>query len=145
MLAAALAGFVILTLAVSTGAADATNTWAAGLKNLTPEQGQTLLKVARDLFPHEELADSNYTVCIDPYDAAASDPQTKEAIEDALKTVKDASRRMGYTSYVDISDEYERLRLAKMLAEGRWMRQFKSSLQACLYGQPDVKAKLNRN
>jgi hypothetical protein len=50
---------------------------------------------------------------------------------------------MGCASHVDISDAYERLRLAKILAKAHWMGQFKSSLQACLDGQPDV-ARLNR-
>jgi len=43
-----------------------------------------------------------------------------------------AARRMGYKTYLGISDDDERERLAKMLAEGRWMRQFKKSLEACL-------------
>jgi len=113
-------------------AAPATQAWAAGLKNLTPQQGQTLLQLARDLFPNPELADSNYTACVDPFDVAAGDPQAKAEMEEALKTVEGASRRMANTAYIDISDDEERLRLAKMLADGRWMRGFKKSIGACL-------------
>ncbi len=119
--------------------------WAAGLKNLTPAQGRTLLALARDFFPHPELADSHYTVCIDPYDDAAADPEAKGALEESMQVVEGASRRMGYKTYSEISDDYERLRLSKMLAEGRWLRQFKKSFEQCLYDQPDVKARLNRN
>jgi hypothetical protein len=132
ILIAALVGFAVSTSAVSARAAESSNAWAAGLKNLTPEQGQTLLKIAHDLFPRDELADSKFTACIDPYDTAASDPQAKQAVEDALGMAEGAARRMGYKAYTDISDDDERERLAKMLAEGRWMRQFKKSLDTCL-------------
>lgn len=136
-------GLVISVSAVSAAAAEA-SAWASSLENLTPAQGQTLLVIARDFFSSDELIDSNYTVCIDPYDAAAGDPQAKEALDGAMKTVEGASRRMGYTAYAEISDEYERTRLSKMLAETPWFRQFKKSLEACLDAQPGVKAKLDR-
>jgi len=129
------AAFLILsasTLSLSADAAESASAWAAGLKNLTPEQGETLLRLARDLFPQEQLADSKFTACIDPYDAAASDPQTKQAIEDSIGMAEGAARRMGYKTYTGISDDEERERMAKMLAEGRWMRQFKKSLETCL-------------
>lgn len=103
------------------------------------------MKIARDLFPSQELHDSTYTACIDPYDIAASDPQAKADVLDALKTVDGASRRIANTTYIDIPDDDERVRLAKMLADGRWMRGFKKSVSACLDTQPDAKANLDRN
>jgi hypothetical protein len=139
--AAALAGLLIGIGPLAATGGD----WTAGLHHVTPQQARTLLALARDFFPHPELSDAHYTVCITPVDAAAADPQAKASMEDAMEVVEGATRRMGYTSYPDISDEYERLRLSKMLAEGRWMRQFKKSLEQCLYEQPEVKARLNRN
>lgn len=136
------AGVLASTSAISNGATGS-KAWAAGLKNLTPGQGETLLRIARDLFPSQDLADSSYTVCVDPYDVAASDPQAKADVLDALKTVEGASRRIANTTYVQISDDDERVRLAKMLADGRWMRGFKQSVGACLDAQPEAKAKLN--
>ena len=127
------AGVLGLVLpALSSQAADSSSAWAAGLKNLTPEQGETLLMLGHDLFPHDEIPDAKLTTCIDPVDAAAGDPQAKQSLDDALGIVEGAARRMGYKTYTEISDEDERERLAKMLAEGRWMRQFKKSLEACL-------------
>ncbi|MGH8631369.1 MAG: hypothetical protein ACREU7_11495 [Burkholderiales bacterium] len=141
VLVTASAGLLFAIAANPASGAD----WAASLQNLTPVQGRTLLALARDFFQHPELSDSHYTVCIDPYDTAAADPQAKASLEESMELVKGASRRMGYDSYAEISDEYERLRLSKMLAEGRWLRQFKKSVGQCLYDQPDVKTRLNRN
>lgn len=145
LLVLAIADALVSTAAISNEATPCSKAWAAGLKNLTPEQAQTPLKIARDLFPGQDLPDSNYTLCVDPYDAAASDPQVKADVLDALKTVEGASRRIANTTYVDISDADERVRLAKILADGRWMRGFKKSVGACLDAQPEAKAKLNGN
>jgi hypothetical protein len=72
------------------------------------------------------------------------DPQAKAEIQDALKTVEGASRG-SLTQRVNISDDDERIRLAKMLADGRWMRGFKKTVAACPDAQPEVKAKLDHN
>jgi len=141
VLAAASAGLLLVVAGTPAGRAD----WAASLRNLTPTQGRTLLALARDFFQHPELSDSHYTVCIDPYDKAAADPQVRTSLEESMDLVEGATRRMGYGAYAEISDEYERLRLSKMLAEGRWLRQFRKSVEQCLYDQPEVKARLNRN
>jgi hypothetical protein len=138
---AAFAGLLIAVIAIPANGGD----WSTELQNITQEQGRTLLALSRDFFQHPELSDAHYTVCIDPYDTAAADPEAKASLEDALQIVQGASRRMGYTSYREITDEYERLRLSRMLAEGRWLRQFKKSLEQCLYDQPEVKATLKRN
>lgn len=130
MLLVATALAALLAAAPATAAGG--EAWSAGLKNLKPQQGRLLLALARDLVPHENLADSRYAACIDPFDAAAADPQARGEIEDALQMALDGSRRMGYTGYLEISDEEERVRLARNLADGRWMRKFKMSVSQCL-------------
>ncbi|MFO1352055.1 MAG: hypothetical protein U1F68_15815 [Gammaproteobacteria bacterium] len=121
------------------GKAADESVWLAHLKNLTQAEGRTLLRLARDLFPHAELESSHYTRCIDPFDEAASDLQSRETALESLNLINGAIRRMGYTTYADISDEEERLRLAKMLAENRWIKRFSTGVGQCLYGQLDVK------
>jgi hypothetical protein len=51
-----------------------------------------------------------------------------------MNMVEGALRRMGYQRYEDISDEYERVRMAKIFAERHWMRSFRDSMQRCLTG-----------
>ena len=129
ILAAALSTLLAATPVV---AAEAANVWAAGLKNLTPAQGRTLMKFARDLFPDEGLEESKFTACLTPYDAEAGDPQKREPLLDSLKQIDGAAMRMGYKDYVGVGDEDERIRLSRMLAEGRGLRQFKKSVGQCL-------------
>jgi len=132
ILAAACCAFLFLVSAGPVLAAEAANVWAAGLKNLTPAQGRTLMKFARDLFPDERLEESKFTACLTPYDAEAGDPQKRESLLDSLKQIDGAAMRMGYKDYVGVSHEDERVRLSQMLAEGRGLRQFKKSVGQCL-------------
>jgi hypothetical protein len=132
ILAATCCAFLFPVSAGPVLAAEAANVWAAGLKNLTPAQGKTLLKFARDLFPDERLEESKFTACLTPYDAEAGDPQKRESLLDSLKQIDGAAMRMGYKDYVGVSHEDERVRLSQMLAEGRGLRQFKKSVGQCL-------------
>lgn len=132
ILAAVLSAFLIATPGEPVVAAEAADAWAAALKNLTPAQGKTLMKFARDLFPDERLEESAFAACLTPYDAEAGDPQKRESLLESLKQIDGAAMRMGYKDYVGVSHEDERIRLSQMLAEGRGLRQFKKSVGQCL-------------
>ena len=103
-----------------------------GYENLSAEQARTLLSLARDFDAENERPPAAYQACIAPYDAQAKDPAQREQIQDALKVVDGAARRMGYPNYPDITDEYERLRLAKMLGSSGWLKQFRTEVTGCL-------------
>ncbi len=130
--AVALSAFLIANTGTPVIAAEATDVWAASLKNLTPAQGRTLMLFARDLFPDEGLEESKFTACLTPYDEEAGDPQKREPLLDALKQIDGAAMRMGYKDYIGVSHEDERIRLSQMLAEGRSLRQIKKSVGRCL-------------
>src|ERR1700732_2262927 len=53
------------------------NAWADDATTLSPTTLKTLVKVARDIYPHDFLADSYYITAIKPWDTkAAKDPAT---------------------------------------------------------------------
>lgn len=125
-------------LAAPALADDPVVAWSANLKNLSAQDGRTLFAIAHDLFPGQAFSDARYMACIDAFDAAAADPAEKAAAEDAMSIVMGAVRRMGYQNYGDIADEQERVRMARMLAEGRWMRKFSKGMEQCLNGRPQA-------
>ena len=58
--------------------------WAADATTLTPATLKTLVKVARDVYPHDMLVDSYYITAIKPWDAKAakdSDSDDKKAFK----------------------------------------------------------------
>ena len=62
---------------------------------LTPATLKTLVKVARDIYPHDFLVDSYYITAIKPWDGkAAKDPAVKAMIEDGVRRLdQDAQDR----------------------------------------------------
>jgi hypothetical protein len=121
-------------VAVWLAAMCAMSAGAAETRNFSPEQARTLHAIARDLFPQPELSDADFDRCILQADANAGSEQDREDIAGAMNMVEGALRRMGYQRYEDISDEYERVRMAKIFAERHWMRSFRDSMQRCLTG-----------
>ena len=93
---------------------------------------QTLLALAHDYHPRDGVGESSYATCIAPYDAPAGNAQDKQSMDDAMALVEGAVRRMGYPSYPAITDDYERMRLATILAEKGWMKQFRIDVGQCL-------------
>jgi len=127
---------LLATLAAGAGALLAAGDEAA-FQNLTALQGRTLLALARDYDPDsEDRAQAAYPACVVRYDKAASDPAARAQMEESFALIEGAVRRMGYKNYPDISDEYERLRLAKILGERGWLKQFRTEVSACLAAAP---------
>ena len=62
-------------VAVTTGL-SIDGAWADNAQTLKPDTMRTLAKVARDIYPHDHLADRYYIAAVTPWDAkAASDPK----------------------------------------------------------------------
>ena len=88
-----------------------------------------MLVLARDFDPEDEAREeSAYAACIARYDAEAADAAKRAQMEESFVLIDGATRRMGYKQY----DDYERLRLAKMLGERGWLKQFRADVAACL-------------
>jgi hypothetical protein len=67
------------------GAADQ---WTAGLKTLNPHEGETLLKVTRQIFPHDRLDDTAYVKVVQDLDAeAATTPDTAKVLHEGVATL----------------------------------------------------------
>jgi hypothetical protein len=59
--------------------------WTAGLKTLNAHEGETLLKVTRQIFPHDRLDDTDYIKVVQDLDAEASTtPDTAKLLGDGV-------------------------------------------------------------
>ena len=69
--------------------------WADDATALAPSTLKTLVKVARDIYPHDFLVDSYYITAIKPWDGkAAKDPAVKTLLEDGVRRLdQDAQDR----------------------------------------------------
>jgi hypothetical protein len=60
-------------------------TWTAGLKTLSAKEGETLLKMTRQIYPHDRLADVYYQKVVEDLDAAAGqDPAVAKLLREGV-------------------------------------------------------------
>ena len=81
-----------------------TNQWTAGLKTLNAHEGETLLKVARQIFPHDRLDDSDYVVVVMDLDTqAGTTPDTAKLLRDGVANLDSA----GSAKFATLSDDQQ--------------------------------------
>src|SRR6478752_8216034 len=80
------AATAVPAVAIATSAGlSVSDAWAGDATTLTPATLKTLVKVARDIYPHDFLGDSYYITAIKPWDGkAAKDPSVKSLINDGV-------------------------------------------------------------
>lgn len=76
------------TLAFSNGAIALlapSRAWSMPLQQLTTAEGETILKLARHIFPHDTLEDAVYAFVVKDLDKAADDPAVNKLLADGVK------------------------------------------------------------
>jgi hypothetical protein len=59
--------------------------WGLEVRTLKPETMQTLIQMARDIYPHDRLADRFYAIALKEYDTkSASDAALKSLVEEGI-------------------------------------------------------------
>jgi len=125
-------------LAVGAGiSADAA--WAADAKNLTPHVMATLVQIARDLFPHDNLADKFYITACAGYDALAARLPNKAMLTDGVTELdRGASIKFKQDSYLAVNWEADRVSLLQLLEHTPFFARLRGDLVVTLYNQKDL-------
>ena len=91
-------GFAAAVVITSTGALlNASEAWALDVKGLKPETMKTLILVARDIYPHDKVADRYYAIAMKGYDEkAAGNPEVKAEVEAFVAALDGAAGAGGY-------------------------------------------------
>jgi hypothetical protein len=108
---------------------------------LSAEAFATLVKMARDLYPHDKIADAAYAAVIATHDAAAKDdPARKEMLEKGVQLLDGLSERMGFGKYAASAKEEDRVAVLKEIE--RQMPDFfgavRSSLVTGIYNNHEL-------
>lgn len=115
------------------GRAEAAN-WAVEVTHLKPETMATLIQMARDIYPHDQVADQFYAVAVKGYDTA----EAADGIEAGVAMVNEAAKTLGYARYLDIGWERDRVDLLRTLEENAFFQQIRGGLVTGLYNQKAV-------
>jgi hypothetical protein len=113
--------------------------WGLEVKNLKPETARTLVKMSRDIYPHDRLADKFYAIAVKPFDEkAGTDPTTHALIEDGVATLDGLAQAKFGAPYADVGWEEERVSLLQQIASGAFFQTVRSGLVVSLYNQKEL-------
>src|SRR5215831_20824291 len=112
------ASAVPVVAAATTAGFDIAGAWADDAVALTPSTLKTLVKVARDIYPHDFLGDSYYITAVKPWDdKAAKDPAVKSLINDGVARLDQAANDRHKMPYVQVAWENDRVALLQRIEQ----------------------------
>ena len=119
------AATAVPAVAIATSAPTVSDAWADDATTLTPATLKTLVKVARDIYPHDFLGDSYYITAIKPWDGkAAKDPATKSLINDGVARLDKEANDRHKVPYAQVAWETERVALLQRSSRPTSSRRF---------------------
>jgi hypothetical protein len=113
--------------------------WAQAAQNLAPATLTTLARAARDIYPHDRIADSYYITAVSGYDSAT--PELRGLMAEGCATLDaEAQKRYG-TLYLLVADETNRVAILTAIEETAFFGKLRSDLVVSLYNQKPLWAK----
>jgi hypothetical protein len=99
---------------------------------LKPHEAQTLLQVARQIFPHRKLGDAPYWRVVGQLDGAAqSDPAVAKLLTDGVAQLDSSSK------FIELNDQ-QKLAALKSLESTEFFQKVKGVELQTLYSDPEV-------
>ena len=132
-----LAGSVAAGAAFVVGAgfvAAPTAAWAMEVSHLQPATMATLIQMARDIYPHDHVADEYYAAAVKGYDTAEAAP----GIEAGIAALDAAARGKGHPSYLGTGWERDRIDILRGMEESVFFQTIRGGLVTGLYNQKAV-------
>lgn len=110
--------------------------WALETKALKPETMATLIQMARDVYPHDQVADRFYALAVKGHDEqAGKDAAHKDLIE---KGVADLDAKAGAGGYRGLGWEEERVAILRQIETTPFFQAIRGGLVVGLYNQKDL-------
>ncbi|WP_298916928.1 Twin-arginine translocation pathway signal [uncultured Roseobacter sp.] len=108
--------------------------WAMELQALQPHTMATLIQMARDIYPHDQVPDLHYAAAVKGYDTAKAAP----GIEAGIAALDAAAQGKGHADYLSIGWERDRVDLLRAMEDSAFFQQIRGGLVTGLYNQKDV-------
>ena len=134
------AATAVPTVAIATSAGLVlSDAWADDATALTPPTLKTLVKIARDIYPHDFLGDSYYITAIKPWDGkAAKDPGVKSLINDGVARLDQEANDRHKVPYVQVQWEADRVALLQRIEQTAFFQKIRGDLVVSLYNQKEL-------
>ena len=133
----------LLARAVATGALCVTGAgfiaapdaaWALEVTTISEHEMATLVQMARDIYPHDRLADQFYVVAVKGYDAE----DRKQVVTEGVAALDAAAKAAGYADYASVGWEEDRVKLLQAMEDTPFFQTVRGGLVTGLYNQKEV-------
>ncbi|WP_282608355.1 twin-arginine translocation signal domain-containing protein [Pelagibius sp. Alg239-R121] len=114
--------------------------WAMEVKALKPETMATLIQFARDIYPHDQIADRYYAKAVKGHDETAmKDAKHKAMIEEGIADLDRRAEAAGSTQgYRGMGWEAERAALLREISSTAFFQAIRGGLVVSLYNQKEI-------
>ena len=110
--------------------------WGLETSALKPETMATLIQMARDIYPHDQLADKYYAIAVKSHDElAGKDPAHKELVE---KGIAERDGKAGAGGYRNLGWEDQRVAALKQIESTPFFQTVRGGLVVSLYNQKEI-------
>jgi hypothetical protein len=135
-----LKGATTAALMISAGAIiNPMEAWGLEVKALKPETMQTMIQMARDIYPHDRVADRFYAIALKEYDTkSASDAALRNQIEDGIAKLDELAKARHGARYVDVAWESQRVAILREIEKDPFFQKVRGGLVVSLYNQKEV-------
>jgi hypothetical protein len=108
--------------------------WATEVTAITPEQMAALVQMARDIYPHDRLADKFYVVAVKGYDSE----ENKALVAEGIAALEAAAKAQGHESYAAIGWEEDRVKVLQAVEGTTFFQTVRAGLVTGLYNQKEI-------
>ncbi len=108
--------------------------WAMEVEHLKPETMATLIQMARDIYPHDHVADQFYAAAVKGYDTA----DMAEMVEAGIAALNAAAQGTGYADYLSMGWERDRVDILRAMENSAFFQTVRGGLVTGLYNQKAV-------
>lgn len=110
--------------------------WGLETAALKPETMATLIQMARDIYPHDQVPDKYYAIAVKGHDElAGTDAAHKDLIENGIA---DLDGKSGSGGYRGLGWEEERVAVLKQIEGTSFFQAIRGGLVVGLYNQKEV-------
>ncbi len=108
--------------------------WALEVSVISEHEMATLLQMARDIYPHDRIADRFYAVAVKGYDAE----DKKAMVAEGVAALDAAAKAAGHADYVSVGWEEDRVKLLQGMEVSAFFQTVRGGLVTGLYNQKEV-------
>jgi hypothetical protein len=113
--------------------------WAEDGQALSAAELKTMVKMARDIYPHDFLGDVYYITAVKPWDKkAAGDSAVKAMLTDGVKRLDADANDRFKAAYIDVPWEADRVTLLQGIEHTDFFKKIRADMVVSLYNQHEL-------